>query len=156
MHLYTINRHFWIAITLSILSVISWQFIACTKKEFKEKRSPIVENKIGEPKSNDSIFTEEVDYWTDTIIGPLYVRIHNRITTHGSPSPDDPLVWDGPVEIGKSPGNFSCKIDTLWIIENLNAGPSLSQISIKSYSGSNTRIDVVDVDSCKIINARIY
>jgi hypothetical protein len=156
MQLHRFNSRILCAVLVFVFSAISWQFIGCSQNKAEKKGAIIATGKAGEAKSTTAIIAEEKDNWTDTVVGSLYVRIHNRITTNGVPSPSDPLVWDGPVEIGTAPDFFSCKIDTLWIIESLEAGFSSNQLRIKSYSGSNNRIDLIDVDSCKIINTRIY
>lgn len=156
MHQYNFKGRILYAIILSFFSVIAWQLIGCSQKKVEQKKGTAATAKIDEIKNTSANNTEEKDYLTDTIIGSLYVRIHNRITTNGKISPSDPVVWDGPVEIGKKPGLFSCKIDTLWIIEHLEPGPLLNQLLVKSYNGSNNRIDLINVDSCKIINTKVY
>ena len=78
--------------------------------------------------------------WTDTIIGRLYVRLHEPMPG-GNPGP-----WAGPVEIGKKPGIFSCTIDKL--IKGVRLGKQDNILIIEAYSGSKSYDVVVNVDSC--------
>lgn len=79
--------------------------------------------------------------WTDTIIGLWYVRIH-------SPEPGDrPGIWDGPVEIGKKPGVFSCTIDTS-LIRGVRLGSQANILIIEAFSGSKLFNIEINVDSC--------
>lgn len=79
--------------------------------------------------------------WTDTVIGPYYVRIH-------SPEPgDNPGIWEGPIEIGKKPGVFGCRVDTS-LIRGVKMGPENNILVIEAFSGNELYTVEVNVDSC--------
>ncbi len=79
--------------------------------------------------------------WTDTIIGPWYVRIH-------APEPgENPGIWEGPVEIGEKPGTFLCVVDTS-LIRGIRLGPQKNILIIEAFSGSHVFDVTVTVDSC--------
>jgi len=95
--------------------------------------------KKAEKKAADATMTAHD--WTDTSIGSWYVRIH-------SPEPGDhPHIWEGPVEIGKKPGIFSCTVDTS-LIRGVRLGPQDNILIIEAFSGSHLFDVVVNVDSC--------
>ena len=81
--------------------------------------------------------------WTDTVIGPWNVRIH-------APEPGEhPGIWEGPVEIGKKKGEFTCSVDTS-LIKGLRMGPRENTLIIEVFSGSNSSDVTIDVDSCRV------
>lgn len=114
---------------------------ACSTNKVEKKetsttaRATIADNIAEKPK------------WTDTVIGPWYIRLHN-------PGGHTHTVWEGPIEIGKKPGVFFCTIDTS-LIKGVRTGTQQNIIIIEAFSGSKAYDILVNLDSCKTINSKV-
>ncbi|HEX3018792.1 MAG TPA: hypothetical protein VHP36_00755 [Chitinispirillaceae bacterium] len=79
--------------------------------------------------------------YTDTIVGEFYVRLHSpELGEH-------PGSWEGPVEIGRKKGEFTCRVDTS-LIRGVRMGKKESTIIIDGFSGSELFEVELNVDSC--------
>lgn len=91
--------------------------------------------------NNKKITPSQSNNWTDTIVGDFFVRLH-------SPEPGEPpKIWEGPVEIGKEKGEFTCRIDTS-LIRRIRTGQQKGTIVIEGFSESELFEVELNVDSC--------
>jgi hypothetical protein len=128
MHLFRFNKDIISFVGVLFFFSIIVNLNGCSQKKVEKK--------------TETVTIAEHD-WTDTIVGPLYVRMHEPMPG-GNPGP-----WAGPVEIGKKPGIFSCTIHEL--IKGVRLGKHDNILIIEAYNGSE-RYDIeANVDSCKII-----
>jgi hypothetical protein len=126
MHQCRFNKNILCIVTVFFLSFTNSLFNGCSQKKAEEKAATT---------------TVATHAWTDTIIGSWYIRIH-------SPEPGDhPGIWEGPVEIGKKPGIFTCTVDTS-LIKGIHLGPKGNTLIIEAFSGSRVFDVVVNIDSC--------
>jgi hypothetical protein len=126
MHPFKFKNDIVCIVGLLLFSVFIVFFTGCSQKKAERKAATT---------------TMAAHAWTDTIIGSWYVRIH-------SPEPGDhPGIWDGPVEIGKKPGIFSCTVDTS-LIRGVRLGHQDNILIIEGFSGNRLFNIEINVDSC--------
>ena len=131
MHPFRFKINILFIICVLLFSIIFGHLNGCSQKKEEKKTATT---------------TVAAHAWTDTIIGPWYVRIH-------SPEPGNhPGIWDGPVEIGKKPGVFCCTVDTS-LIRGVRLGPQDNILIIEAFSGSQLFDIEINIDSCNKANS---
>lgn len=129
MRLFRSNIVLCCALTMTFIAGLS---IGCTSKS-KDNNSHV--------RQQEKELNKEKGDWTDTVIDSWYIRLHNP-----GPAGQHP-VWEGPVQIGRSFGNFDCNAE-IELIDGMWVGHQENVLIFSGYSGSKTYNYIVNLDSC--------